>query len=83
MHVAVICLYHIADTMARRSFSAGSRDNGKDKDRDKDKDSFKDDSVIFFEPNEIIRSVGWSTHAVPLLVGWSTHAVRHCLTNIH
>nr|KAG5703861.1 hypothetical protein BaRGS_031495 [Batillaria attramentaria] len=44
-----------AETMARRSLSAGSRDNGKEKDRDKEKEIGRDDSVILLEPVEIIR----------------------------
>ncbi|KAK7101348.1 hypothetical protein V1264_024139 [Littorina saxatilis] len=45
----------LSDTMARRSLSAGSRDNTKEKDRDKEKDAVADNSVILFEPTEIIR----------------------------
>ncbi|KAK7492848.1 hypothetical protein BaRGS_00015986, partial [Batillaria attramentaria] len=45
----------LSETMARRSLSAGSRDNGKEKDRDKEKEIGRDDSVILLEPVEIIR----------------------------
>ena len=57
LHQIIFCVHCIADTLARRSFSAGSRDNAKEKDRDKEKEIVRDDSVIFFEPIEIIRSV--------------------------